>query len=485
MRDWKEWSTAADKVTKADKVTTIDKREKSKPISKQKLIRSKNKPPAARSGALFLLGESEASRDDLSVLIDRYLTAHDLIDRRDRALLTELVYGIFRQRGYLDWQIDQFSRVSLQPAIRNILRLGLYQLLFLTKIPPSAAVNTSVELAKAAQGIAAGRLVNGLLRNVLRQKNALPTPDLKRDPAAYLAVTTSHPEWMVRRWLDRWGFEKTEVLCRLNNEIPPTTLRANRLKIDRDALARRLQEEGATVSSAALLSDALFLKGVSVSSLRAYREGLFYVQDEGAQLISYLVDPQPGEEILDYCAAPGGKTSHLAELSGGKGRITATDLDRGRIALTRENLGRLQTPGVSVEPLDQATAANRRYDRILIDAPCSSLGILRRIPEGKWRKKPTIISDDVQEQRTILEGALPHLKVGGRLIYATCSTEPEENEAQAAAFEAAHPELTREDPRESLPAPARRYVDAQNQFTTRFNSDKMDQFFAVRWVKVR
>jgi 16S rRNA (cytosine967-C5)-methyltransferase len=432
---------------------------------------------------LFLLAESASSGEDLSVLIDRYLTAHPM-ERRNRALLTELVYGVLRQRGFLDWQIDYFSKVKkIDPAIRNILRLGLYQLLFLDKIPPSAAVNTSVELAKEAKGIAASRLVNGLLRNVLRQRDHLPAPDPKGDPVAFIAVATSHPEWMVRRWLARWGWEKTVEFCRSNNEVPPTTLRTNILKITRESLARRLEEEGAAVTPSALSPSTLFARGVPVASLSSYREGLFYVQDEGAQLISDLVDPQPGESILDLCAAPGGKTTHLSELTGGRARVTATDVRPARLDLVKENLTRLQTPGIEVGALADATAADRQYDRILIDAPCSALGILRRIPEGKWRKRPSIIDEYAREQRTILEQALDHLKVGGRLIYATCSTEPEENEEQAAAFESAHPELRREDPRGSLPEGARKYVDERNHFTTRFNSDKMDTFFAVRWMK--
>ncbi|MGB3941396.1 MAG: RsmB/NOP family class I SAM-dependent RNA methyltransferase, partial [Candidatus Manganitrophaceae bacterium] len=249
----------------------------------------------------------------------------------------------------------------------------------------------------------------------------------------------------------------------------------------------RLKKEGATVTLSFLSPGALFIKGVAVSTLPSYKEGLFYIQDEGAQLISYLLDPRPGETILDLCAAPGGKTTHLAERSGGKARIVATDASADRLATIQENLMRLQTPGVAVESLTNATASGRLHDRILIDAPCSAVGILRRIPEGKWKKPPSIVAEYARIQRTILETAVAHLKVGGRLVYATCSTEPEENEMQVAAFEAAHPELKREDPSGSLPEPARKYVrkDLNNRdyFTTCFNSDKMDQFFAVRWIK--
>jgi len=450
---------------------------------KQKLIRSTKKPPTARKGALFLLEQSETSQEDLSGLIDHYLDLHQL-ERRERALLTELVYGVLRQRGFLDWQIDRFSKVStLHSAIRNILRIGLYQLLLLDKIPPSAAVNTAVELAKEAEGVAAGRLVNAILRNILRQKERLPKPD-PADPVAFISVTASHPAWMVGRWIERWGSEKTMALCRSNNETPPTTLRINPLKTDRTSLQERLEKEGAAVAPASLSPEGLFLKGVSLGSLPSYREGQFYIQDEGAQLISYLVDPQPGERVLDLCAAPGGKSTHLAELMKGRGEVVATDIDLTRLRLVRENVQRLQTPGVLVEPLSEATAADRKYDRILVDAPCSALGILRRIPEGKWKKKPAIVASYAKEQRALLEQAAQHLKVNGRLVYATCSTEPEENQKVVEAFTSDHPELKLENPIESLPPPARKYVDSKGYFTTLFNSDKMDQFFAVRWVKL-
>jgi 16S rRNA (cytosine967-C5)-methyltransferase len=464
LRDWKGWCT-------------VDK----KSGAKHKLIRAKAKPPSAREGAWFLLNQAEASQADLSALIDDYLRKYPL-ERRERALLTELVYGIFRQRGFLDWEIDRFSKVSLHLPIRNVLRLGLYQILFLDKIPPSAAVNTAVDLAKGAEGIAAGRLVNGLLRNILRQKEQLPTPD-PGDRVAFISVTTSHPEWMVRRWMARWGEEKTIALCRFNNETPPTSLRVNLLKTDRATLIKALEKEGAEVTPTPNSPVGLYVKGVSLRSLPSYSEGHFYIQDEGAQLISYLADPQPGESVLDFCAAPGGKATHLAELMQGKGRVVATDIDPDRIVSIRENLSRLQTPAISIETMEEATAPGRLYDRIMVDAPCTALGVLRRIPEGKWRKKPALIEAYAREQRQILEKAAGHLKAGGRLVYATCSTEPEENEEVVEAFTAEHPELKREHPAGSLPAAARKHIDSKGYFTTLLNSDRMDQFFAVRWIR--
>lgn len=261
------------------------------------------------------------------------------------------------------------------------------------------------------------------------------------------------------------------------------TLRVNLLKTNRNALIEQMKEEGATVIQNTLSPIGITVSGVSLRSLPSYCQGKFYVQDEGAQLISNLVDPQPGEKILDACAAPGGKASHLAELMKGEGEVVASDIDPDRMVLVRENIKRLQTPGILTEAPEEAMAPERKYDRILVDAPCSALGILRRIPEGKWQKKPEIIRSYAEVQREILEKVFRHLKVGGRLVYATCSTEPEENEEIVEAFSRARPELKLEDPSESLTPGGRKYLNEKHYFTTLFNSDKMDRFFAVRWIR--
>ena len=461
---------------------------KLEPVSTESLIKPqpsvylRKRPKNPRKAALALLSEVDESPKDLSLLIDVYLTKNTF-EPRDKALITELVYGVLRQKGYIDWQIAQFSKVkTIERPIRQILRLALYQLLFLDRIPAYAIVNTSVEMSKEVGRTAAGRFVNGLLRSLIRQKEQLPQPK-PGHRVSFIAITTSHPEWMVRRWLAHWGEEKTLALCRANNETPPMTLRVNRLKTSRAKLSAELEAAGGMLETSALSPDGLILKGVSLRSLPAFQRGDFYIQDEGAQLLSYLLNPQAGETILDLCAAPGGKTSHLSELAEGKLTVIATDIHADRRALIQENIKRLETPGIQVETMDEALSPQRKYDRILIDAPCSALGILRRIPEGKWRKSPSIVASNASTQLEILEKAQPLLKIGGRLVYATCSTEPEENEAVVAAFMRAHPEMKLEDPSTALPPPARHYVNEKGYFTSLFNSDKMDQFFAVRWIK--
>lgn len=463
--DWKGWPT------------TISHLIKTSPS-----VYSAKRSPNPRKSALYLLNQTEAGGEDLSARLDAYLSTCAL-DRRDQSLITELVYGVSRQQGKLDWQIDQFSKVKkIKTPTRAILRLALYQLLFLDRIPDYAVVNTSVNFAKEADGAPAGRFVNGLLRNLIRSKNTLPSPS-RENLVSYIALTTSHPEWMVRRWLARFGEEKTLVLCASNNEIPPMTLRVNVLKTSREKLIEELRAAEISAEPSPLSPSGVFVKGVSVASLPSFQRGDFYIQDEGAQLTAYLVDPRPGERILDFCAAPGGKTSHLAELAGGKANITATDVNADRLSLLKKNLNRLETPGVVVEETEAALGPDRLYDKILVDAPCSSLGVLRRIPEGKWFKKETIITSYAGVQLELLEKVLPYLQSGGTLVYATCSTESEENEAVVEVFSKKHPEISIEAPSSRLPAAARHYVNAQSYFTTAFNLDKMDGFFAVCWRK--
>ncbi len=438
--------------------------------------------PDIRKQALFILERAEVGGQDIGLLINDSQKAH-AFDRRDLALINELVYGVFRQRGWLDWLIDHFSKLnSVKRPVRLILRLALYQLLFLDRIPPHAIVHTSVNLAKKMASLGAGRFVNGLLRTVIRTIDELPQPSRKHI-ATFIAVTTSHPEWMVKRWLARFGEAKTIALCESNNEIPPMTLRVNRLKTDRKQLAEALKADGASVTFCDFSPDALIVKGLSLVSHATFARGEFYIQDEGAQLISYLAAPLPGEKVLDFCAAPGGKTTHLAELSEGQAEIIATDHSEKRLVLLAENLKRLQTPGIKVEGMAQVLASDRRYDCIVVDAPCSALGILRRIPEGKWRKKRALIASSAKTQLEILEKLLPYLKEGGRLVYATCSTEYEENEGVVAAFSKGHPEIHIADIADKLPAPARPYVNEVGHFTTVLNSDNIDRFFAVCWVK--
>ncbi len=408
---------------------------------------------------------------------------------KDRGLMTELVYGVLRYRNRLDWALGQFCRKSIQklsPTLRNILRMGAYQILFLDRIPARAVVDEAVDLTqrKGVKGL--GGFVNAVLRSLDRDRAAITYPDFKTDPVRYLSVFYSHPEWMVNRWLKRYGPERTMALCQANNQIPPVTLRTNTLLTTRESLEAQLKNEGVDVEGCTVSPLALRIKDGVFTQSAAYRKGWFYIQDEAAQLVVLGLAPRPGEVILDACAAPGGKTTHIAQVMANEGRIIALDLKAQRLELVRENCQRL---GIRIVEclLGDARAVkglkNLKFDRILVDAPCSGLGVLRRNPEGKWTKTEDLIQQYARLQLEILEGVSPWLKEDGVLMYSTCSTEPEENEQVVRKFLSAHPEYRIQNLQEALPPAASSMITPEGFLSTLLNSESMDVFFAAKLIK--
>lgn len=395
---------------------------------------------------------------------------------------------MLRQRGYLDWAVGRFStkahrRQSVK--LKNLLRLGAYQILFLDRVPASAAVNESVRLARTLGEKTIAGFVNAVLRAMTRAET-IPLPDPAEDPILYISVKHSHPEWLVKRWLPRLGPERTVALCAANNEIPPVTVRVNPLKTTRDALADELKRVGIDVTLCRVSSSGLMLRGVAnLTELPAYQRGDFYVQDEAAQLIGFAVAPKPGERILDGCAAPGGKSTHLAELMGDRGEVVAADAGAKRLERIVENARRLGL--ASIRPVaadltrDLAALGDRPYDRILVDAPCSGLGILRRNPDAKWYKTEAVIGRMAALQTKILDKVAPLLKHGGALVYSTCTTEPEENESGVDSFLSRHPDFRLE----SLQSfwPESRLVTSEGTLNTILNPYQMDHFFAARLIR--
>ncbi|MBI5044041.1 MAG: 16S rRNA (cytosine(967)-C(5))-methyltransferase RsmB [Nitrospirae bacterium] len=399
----------------------------------------------------------------------------------DRAFITELVYGVLRQRNLLDWIIEKASKRQIKKSsalIRNILRLGAYQLLFLDKVPVSAAVNESVKLAKEKEQRSSG-FVNAVLRNIDRERNKIPYPVPEEHPIEFISVRYSHPAWLVKRWIEKYGLDKTIELCRLNNDAPPFTIRANRLKIKREELKKRLKKDIDSIEDCSVSSNGLILKGVSnISENLAFKEGLFYVQDEAAQMISQILDPKPGEKILDACAAPGGKSTDIAELMENRGEIIALDVNKKGIGLLNENCERLGIdivkPYLKDAAKDISDITKEKFDKILIDAPCSGLGVIRKHPEGKWQKKEELIIDSQKVQKRLIENLSGYLKDGGALVYSTCSTENEENE---------HPEFKVDDIKQYLPETGKMLVDEKGFLHTSPVNYRMDGFFAVRLKK--
>ena len=402
---------------------------------------------AARQKALRVLYVIEAEQAYTDVAL-RQMLGDSALERRDRAFVTACVYGVVRWQGRIDWLLSQAcSRPldSLTPWIRNILRLGAYQCLWMERVPARAAVHASVGLARRFGHAGVAGLVNGVLRTLLRQHAAYALPDAHAQPAAHLAVAHSHPQWLVERWLDRYGWTRTQALCAANNRPRDVMLRVNTLRTTPQALAQRLMQEGLQhVRPSRLLAEALVVQGTSrLDVLPSYRDGLFQVQDEGAMLVAPLCRAQPGQRVLDACAAPGGKTTHLAQLMGDTGQMLACDAQASRLRLLAANVRRLGLTNIAFVTSDGTgpTPWSGAFDRILVDAPCSGLGVLSRHPDIKWRKGSEDLRGMQGTQLALLEAQRRCLAVNGLLVYSVCSNEPEETHDVVRTFLERHPDM--------------------------------------------
>lgn len=404
-------------------------------------------PRQAAVEVLLRLAGSALHADDL---IDQELSRNRL-QGPDRGLLTELVFGVLRRQGTLDHclrQLVQQPLEQLQLIVLLLLRLGLYQLRYLDRIPPHAAVHASVELASQLAPRAKG-LVNGVLRSYLRRENELSLPDPQQQPKAWLTAAQSLPDWLADQWLQQFPREEAARLAAASLETPPVTLRANSLRISRGMLLEQLEAANITAEPCRYASDGIRLVSrCPVTELPGYRDGLWVIQDEASQLVSLLLDPQPGEQVLDMCAAPGGKATHLAQLMADRGLVTATDLNQRRVRKISESAERLGLACIRplvADALQPGYLAGQQFDRVLLDAPCSGLGVIRRNPEAKWRLNPTEITRCAARQRQLIEVAASCLKPGGVLVYATCSTAEEEDEAVIEDFLSRHHAFVIED----------------------------------------
>jgi len=375
----------------------------------------------------------------------------------DRGLCHELVCGTVRWQATLDRLIARKTDPSreLRPALRNLLRLGLYQIFWLDRIPPHAAVHETVEQAKRAGYHSQAGLINAILRGYLRETDEIKKilADMK---VSQPALGWSHPEWLVEKWRVRFGDEKTRQLLEWNNTPPKTFTRINTLKTDAGQLVERWREEN--VEYDFVTRDwtgenlAFELKAhPSLNSLGTFRDGWFYVQDPSTLLAPALLDAQPGETILDACAAPGGKTTFIAQQMNNKGKIIACDLDPNRLKLLKDNCARLGVTCVETIQNLELKTQNSKFDRILIDAPCSNTGVVRRRVDLRWRISPEEISRLRRTQLDLLTQAATQLKSGGVLVYSTCSLEPEENSEVVQQFLAANKKFTLETSRQLLP----------------------------------
>jgi 16S rRNA (cytosine967-C5)-methyltransferase len=444
---------------------------------------------SVRQLASEILLKVEVRKAYADILLDQALKTPTL-DDRDRALLTELTYGTLRWRGNIDGQLSRYLRQSLaktDPLIRNLLRLSVYQLLFLDKIPDYAAVNEAVELAKIHSGGKTAGFVNAVLRNFLRRQAGTDQVALDDPSAKLLAVAYSHPEWLVTRWLNEFGAESAKALMRANNERAPLVLRVNLLKGTREKLLDRFLAAGIEANATPWSPQGItLLSGPAVDKLPGFADGLFQVQGEASQLVTYLLSPLPGERILDACAAPGGKCAHIAETMQDRGELIAVDPSARGIAKIRDNMSRLEHGWAQVVQADASEelpqSLRSPYDRILVDAPCSGLGTLRGHPEIKWHRNENDIRRLSRLQAKILRRVAGYLKPNGVLLYATCTLTREENEDLIGAFLAQDKEFELDDAARYLPGQATHMV-RDKFFLALPQRDNTDGFFAARMRK--
>ncbi|MGE5243117.1 MAG: 16S rRNA (cytosine(967)-C(5))-methyltransferase RsmB [Betaproteobacteria bacterium] len=441
----------------------------------------------ARVAAYRILTSVSAGRADLPSAIAHVRGSLD--DERDRALATEIATGVERWRLALDHVIEALSKRPLRrldPEIVDILRLSAYQLLHLTRVPASAVVDDAVDLARRAGKRSAAGFVNAVLRNISRRRRALPLPPRRDDPADreamldYLSITLSHPRWLAARWLDRYGFDATERWLQFDNAPAPLTLRANRLRATRDALEERLRALGVETARGRFAPDALVLESGAPLAAAELDTGWFVVQDEASQLVPLLAGPAPGRRVLDACASPGGKTTALAAAMGNAGLLVACDVRGRRIELLERTIAACGARARIVQAdLMHALPFREPFDCVLVDAPCSGLGTLRRDPDIRWRRREGDLTTLAAAQLVMLQHAAAAVAPGGRLIYATCSSEPEENEAVADAFLATTHRFAPVDAREAAPALAPSLVNARGHLVTTPPEHGLEAFFGA------
>lgn len=399
----------------------------------------------ARRLALKILKQIEMENQFSHITIKEMLKSSEVTDI-DRRFITNIVYGVLENKLLLDYYIRKLSTVrygKINKEILNILRMGLYQIAFMSKVPDSAAVNESVKLAKKFSPQYSG-FVNGILRSFIRLEGKIELPDRKKHLVAHLSISYSHPEWLVEKWLIEFGEEFTESLLKANNETPKLWLRVNTLKIQRKEFIDRLEAEGVKAIPSEWMEDAVMVENLnehSIESLVGFNEGWFQVQDISSMCVSKISNVKAGDVVIDVCAAPGGKTTHMAQLMGNTGQIIARDMHPQKLKLIEESAHRLGINIIKTEVYDAThfdVSLKHVADIVLVDAPCSGLGIIRRKPDIKYNKSIEDLNSLTEIQYKILETASEYVKSSGTLIYSTCTINADENIKMVEKFLAHH-----------------------------------------------
>jgi 16S rRNA (cytosine967-C5)-methyltransferase len=442
----------------------------------------------ARDLAFAILQALGNGARTLDYWLSHHAVAVDALSRSDRALMHTLVFGVLRWRMQLDWFIDQLAqkpKKKIDPAVRNILRLAIFQLLYLDRIPHSAAVNTAVNLTKTCGRSWAAAFVNGLLRRASVHLVDLAGNVPNEDPVSALAISQSFPDWMISRWLRRFGATETELLCKAINSIPAITIRTNTLRCTRSQLLTAIADQATHLAPTPHAPEGISFRSPqhAIARWNTFTNGWFQVQGEAAQLVSHLLAPQPGHHIWDACAGLGTKTAHLAQLVENQGRILATDQHESKLVqlnLEMERLGITVVRTRSLNLLNGEVPLNLpQFDRILIDAPCSGIGVLQKNPDGKWRNTLADLKRYGHRQAQLLSTVAPLVKPNGILVYAVCSIEPEENEDVVKRFLAEHHEFTVQPPELNYVSERASLTTPQGYLYTLPHRHQMDGFFAA------
>jgi len=385
-----------------------------------------------REIAIKILKEIDEEKAYSNIAITRNINKE--LSVLDESFVREIVYGVVENKLLIDWVISKFSNIKIKkvsPIILEILRIGIYQIMFMDRIPDSAAVNESVKLAKKYGHKGSISYVNALLRNISKNKANIKFPDKNSNPAEYLSIKYSHPKWMIEKWIRDFGVVFTEELCIANNKKPKLNIRVNTLKINKQDLMSKLQKKGFVVSEGKYAEDCIMIDNpIRITDIDEFKEGLFQIQDESSMLVAQIMDPKPGDFVVDVCSAPGGKTTHIAQRMNNSGRIIARDIHQHKLELIESNTKRLGINIVELEKYDALELDKELIDRVdccLVDAPCSGLGLIRRKPDIKWNKDKDDLLKITELQYKILTNSSKYVKKGGILIYSTCTIQREEN----------------------------------------------------------
>ncbi|MBI3402608.1 MAG: 16S rRNA (cytosine(967)-C(5))-methyltransferase RsmB [Acidobacteria bacterium] len=446
----------------------------------------------ARVAAYDILAAVSAGHDLPAAIAAVRAGVHD---ERDRALASEIATGVQRWRAALDHLIAAFAKRAidrLDPEVVEILRLSVYQLLHLTRVPASAVVDDGANLARRAGKRSAVGFVNAVLRSISRARRNLPLPPRPADPGdrdaalEYLAITLSHPRWLVARWYERFGLEATEAWLRFNNQVAPVTLRVNRLKITPEELVTRLAGGDVELRPACFAPGAFIVERGHPWRGAGREAGWFVVQDEASQLVTLLAGPGPGPHVLDTCASPGGKTAAISAAMGGRGLLVACDVRDRRMRLLRQTIAATGASNVRLVQADllRSLPFRTKFDCVFLDAPCSGLGTLRRDPDIRWRRREADLPRLAAAELTMLQHAAAQVAPGGRLIYATCSSEPEENVGVVDAFLATTPGFVPLPARAAHPGLPAAVVNARGHLCTEPHVHGLEAFFGAVFVRV-